>query len=299
MPSDLSNEMATETDTALPNARNAGGRRVWFRQARAFAERYLRVLARNRAVVFWGVAFPAGFYLLTLALFIDFGPIPERFVGDVKAVTAIGYGTFGALIVCLNAFSAHLVEDIETQRYEQFRAMAIAPTADLAGRMVAGYLFMLASVLAVLLVGAAAGADYALRSLASVPILLLTLAGFALLWMLVATAVAILVRDARFTNIVAVSVALVSYWVTGFNGTVVEMFAGPDAALNVLPNTLATRVLVYHLVGIGDWAAAGMAPPAVPSGLDSLALLAGYGLVSLGLAVVVVRGLVYDRGVLA
>jgi ABC-2 type transport system permease protein len=290
-------EATNEREVATP-VPTAGDQR-WFRQAWAFTERYLRVLVRNKAVLFWGVAFPAGFYLLTLALFMDFGRIPAEYHGQVKAVVAIGYGTFGAVIVCLNSFGQHLVEDLEDDRYKQFRALPLSPTADFAGRMFAGYLFMLGSVAVVLGVGVAAGASFTVRSAASVPLVLVALAGFAVLWMVVATVVAVLVRDARFASIIAVTVALLSYWSTGFNGTAVSMFAGPDEWLNLLPNTLATRVMVYHLVAIDDWAAAGMAPPAVPDGIASLGLLALYGAVCVVAGVAIVRGVVYDREVVA
>ncbi|MFB6372707.1 MAG: SMI1/KNR4 family protein, partial [Bradymonadaceae bacterium] len=45
-------------------------------QARAFAERYGRELFRNKMVLFWSVAFPVGFYLLTITVFLDGNTIP-------------------------------------------------------------------------------------------------------------------------------------------------------------------------------------------------------------------------------
>jgi len=286
------------TDANAADARSESHRSgTWFRQARAFTERYLRVLVRNRAVLFWGIGFPAGFYVLTLFLFVDVSEIPAGYRGDTKAVIAVGYGVFGGLIVCLNAFAQHLIEDFEAKRYEQFRSLPVFPTADVAGRMFAGYLFMLLAVVAVLLVGVAAGADYTVRSLASIPVVLGVLAGFAALWMVVAAGVAVLVRDSQYGSIIAVSIALVSYFVTGFNGTAVAMFAGDAGLLNRLPNTLATRVMAYHLVGADDWAAAGMAPPGPPTGIEPLVLLGAYGVVCLAAGYVLMTRVVYDRGV--
>ena len=286
------------TDTRENHVGTTAGR-TWLRQARAFTERYLRVLLRNRAVLFWGIGFPAGFYVLTLFLFVDVSEVPAGYRGDTKAIIAVGYGVFGGLIVCLNAFAQHLIEDFEVKRYEQFRSLPVSPTADVAGRMFAGYLFMLLAVLAVLLVGIVAGAEYTLRSLASIPVVLGVLAGFAVLWMVIAAGVAVLVRDSRYGSIIAVSIALVSYFVTGFNGTTVDMFAGNADLLNLLPNTLATRVMAYHLVGVEDWATAGMAPPGPPTGAEPILLLGAYGAVCLAAGYALMTRVVYHREVVA
>ncbi|WP_135820272.1 ABC transporter permease [Halostella litorea] len=296
MPSEPTTSTIPQSSPAPSPTADAGG---WLRQARAFTERYLRVLVRNRIVLFWAVGFPVAFYLLTVELFLDMGGAPADVVAATKAVTAVSYGVFGAVVVCLSAFATHLVEDMDAGRYGQFRSLPLSPSADLCGRLLAGYLLALLSLGSVLAVGVVTGAAFTLRSALSVPLVLAVFAGFAVTWMTLAVAVAVVVTDENYANIVAVSVAVVSYFVTGYNGTQVAMFAGDPALLNALPNTLAARVICYHLVDVADWSQAGLAPPAMPSGPGALAVLAGYGAVALLAGVAIVRAVVYDRGVVA
>ncbi|MFB6073567.1 MAG: ABC transporter permease [Haloarculaceae archaeon] len=287
--------MASDTATSTVEQSPPGSRRYWLRQASAFTRRYLRELLRNRVVLFWSVAFPAGFYLLTITVFIDTSQIPADAMSIVKASTAVSYGAFGAVVVCLNAFGQQLVDDVEADRYRQFRALPISPSADFLGRAAAGLLFAVGAVVAVGVVGLATGAEFALRSLSSVPILLVAFVGFALLWMALAVAVVVVVRDARYANVVTIAVAIVSYMLTGFNGSNPGSFAADPAWLNVLPNTLATRLMIYHTVDIAPDGAS-MSPPPVPSDPMHLALLAAYGLLAVAAGTLLTRRFLHGRG---
>jgi len=262
-------------------------------QTTAFAVRTLQTLRRNGAVLFWAVAFPAGFYLLSVHLFIDTTGMPGDVVSVVKATNAVSYGTFAALTVFLNTFSQSLVADVEDGRYAQFRALPVVPAADFLGRFAAAYLFAVAAVLAVLGVGAATGAEYALRSALSVPIALLGLLALGLFAASVAVVLVAAVPDAKFASIVAVSVVMLAFFLTGYNGVQPGMLAGAADFVNVVPNALATRLAVHHVVPVGDWARAGLAAPGAPTGTGHLALLAGYAAAGLGLAVVATRRSLY------
>lgn len=266
-------------------------------QTTGFALRTLRTLRRNGAVVFWAVAFPAMFYLLSVYLFIDTAGMPAEVVGVVKATNAVAYGTFAALIVFLNTFSQSLVADVEDGRYAQFRALPVAPSADFLGRFAAAYLFAVAAVLAVLGVGAATGAEYALRSAISIPVALLGLLALGLFAASVAVVLVAAVPDAKFASIVAISVVMLAFFLTGYNGVQPGMLAGAADFVNVVPNALATRLAVHHLVPVGDWARAGLAAPGVPETAGHLALLAGYAVAGLGLAVVATRRSLYRGAV--
>ena len=286
--------MATETESVHEISHAGAG--VWLAQTRAFAVSTLRELFRNRATVFWSVTFPAGFYLLTITLFVDTSTIPAGQVGLVKAVTAIGYGMFGALLVCLNAFSGRLIDDLDDGRYGQFRALPIAPTADLLGRMLAGALFVVVSFAVVIGVSVLTGAEYALRTPWSPLVVGVAFLAFAAIGMVVAVFLAIAVPDAKYANIIAMSVVMLSYFLTGYNGTLSGMFAADPALLNLLPNTLGTRIVAYHLLDASTWAGSSLAPPAAPAGVGHLALLAGYAALALLAGGVGMSRLVYDRG---
>jgi len=278
--------MSTETPRAP-----AVGR--FFEQTGAFAARALRTLRRNGAVVFWAVAFPALFYLLTVYLFIDTTAMPAETVRVVKAVNAVSYGTFAALVVFLNTFSQSLVADVESGRYGQFRALPVVPGADFFGRFAAAYVFALGAVGVVLGVGAATGATYELQSALSIPVALVGLFAMGLFAASISVLLVAAVPDPKFASIITITVVMLAFFLTGYNGVQPGMVAGTAGFVNYVPNGLATRLAVYHLVPVGDWAVAGLSDPVAPTAPRYLALLVGYAVAGAGLAVFVTRRSLY------
>ncbi|MXR20698.1 ABC transporter permease [Halobacterium bonnevillei] len=262
-------------------------------QTTAFATRSLRTLRRNAVVVFWAVAFPALFYLLSVYLFIDTSAMPDDVVPVVKATNAISYGTFAALFVFLNTFSQSLVADVEGGRYAQFRALPVSPSADFLGRFGASFVFAAAAVTAVLAVGAATGAAYELRSLASIPVALLGLFALGLFAASLAVALVGVVPEAKYANLVTISLVMLAFFLTGYNGVQPGMVVAGAEFVNVVPNALATRLAVFHLVPVGDWTQAGLASPGAPTDLGHLVLLGAYAAAGLALAVLSTRHFLY------
>lgn len=282
--------MATAHERERPQAGRSGVG-TWFRQAGGFTKRYARELFRDRAVLFWTIGFPVGFYLLSIQVFLG-GDVPAERVPTVRAGAAISYGVFGALIAALNSFSEQLGEDVEADRYLQFRALSVAPSADLAGRLTAGIGLCVVAFLAVLPVAALTGATFTLQSAASPVVVAVALGTFAVFWMVVAILVTVAVRNTRYASIVTVSLALVAYMLTGFNGTQPELYQGPDALLNVMPHTLSTRLITGHLV---EGSGAGIAPPALPGTSEGIAILAVLAFGSLAVGLAVVRRILYRQ----
>jgi len=267
---------------------------TWLRQVRAFAERYGRELFRNKTVLFWSVAFPVAFYLLTITVFIDTSNVASAFLPYVKAGTAVSYGMFGAIIASLNSFGQQLAADFEADRYMQYRSLPLAPSADLAGRMVAGTVLSLAAFVAVLAVATLTGAEFGLRGLLSVPLVLAALVSFAVVWMALAVLVATLVRDTRYASIITISIALGSYFLTGYNGTDPASFQGPDALLTWLPNTAATRLVSHHVVVPPADLSGHAASLVVPDALVGFAQMGVYGALAVVLATLLMRRVVYQ-----
>lgn len=290
--------MSPETESPAKRERTTNRRSgFWLAQVQSFTERFGRELFRNRTVLFWTIAFPVGFYLLTITVFIDTGPIPAETLPRVKAGIAVGYGMFGAIVASLNAFGQQLAADFEAERYVQFRSLPLSPTADLAGRMLAG-LALSAVAFAVTLVAAAlTGAEFALKSALSPAIVVLAVVTFAVFWMVLAVVVSVLVREARYASIITVSLALVAYFLTGYNGTDPTAYAGPDAALNLMPHTLATRLIADHVVK--SMGGSTLAPPAVPDPGVGIGLLVAWALGALIVGTAVMRRVVYNKGVFA
>ncbi|WP_255192941.1 ABC transporter permease [Natronobeatus ordinarius] len=268
----------------------------WTSQSRAFTERYVRELFRDTGVLFWTIGFPAGFYLLTILVFVP-GDVPADVEPYVKASIAVSYGTFGAIIAALNSFSEQLGADLEADRYVHFRALSIAPTADLAGRMVAGATLALVAFAVVLPIGVATGASFDLRSGFSPLYVLAALVTFAVFWMVVAVVVSVAVRNSRYASIITVSLALVAFMLSGYNGTDPSVFHGPDWLLNWMPHTLATRLVAHHLV-VPPSAEIGIAPPVAPDAAVGLAVLAAYAVLALGVGIATTRRVLYKREVM-
>lgn len=286
--------MATENTHRHDRERQRGSSTRWREQTAAFSRRYARELFRSKGVLFWTIAFPAGFYLLAIALFVPEG-VPDGQEGQIRAGMAISYGMFGAIIAALNSFSEQLGTDIEHDRYLQFRALSIAPTADLAGRMIAGTVLTVVAFVSVLMVSLPTGASYSLTSALSPVVVFLALVTFAVFWMTLAIAVSLAVTDSRYASIITVSVALVAYMLTGYNGVDTSIYHGPDVLLNVMPHTLSTRLLVDQFVGSSG---GGLTPPAVPTTGVGLTVLSAIALVSLAVAVVLMRRYLYRREVM-
>lgn len=284
------------------NANTTENRRR-IRQIHAFFIRHLRELTRDRTALFWSFGFPTIFYLMTITVFIDLDQIPSEVEPAVMGIVAIGYGIFGAVIVCLNAFGQQFADDIDQRRYSSFRALPLSPSADLVGRSSASILMAAIAFCFVLAVSVLTGASYSLASISSLPVVIGAFLLSSLIWIVLALFIAVIATNGQYVSIISLSIALISYFGTGFNGTTPGSFAGDLALLNYLPNSLATRLMSYHMVEIdpeladgAPWEAAGMVPPEMPVGPEYLGLLLVYAVVFLVAGLLAMRYSMYKRG---
>lgn len=257
----------------------------WLRQTKAFAVRNLRGMLRTKATLIWGFGFPAFWYFLTSQFFL---PSAETLGGPdvlavVKGTTAVALGLFGVLTVTLVAFAGSLTRDVTEKRYRKLRSLPVAPSADFAGRFLAGLVVAAVSYLLVLFVGYLDGAEYALRGAASIPVVLASFVLFSLVGVSVAVVVTWVVGDTDVVVGITNAILLVSYFLTGFNGMTPTMLPeGTRGLVNVAPNALAARVQIWHLTDVSATASGGsggVAPPPLPNGAEHLALLAGWAVV--------------------
>lgn len=258
---------------------------------------------RDRTALFWSFGFPTIFYLMTITVFIDLDQVPSEVEPAVMGIVAIGYGIFGAVIVCLNAFGQQFADDIDQRRYSAFRALPLSPSADLIGRSSASILMAAIAFCFVLAVSVVTGASYSLSSISSLPVIVGAFLLSSLIWIVLALFIAVIATNSRYVSIISLSIALISYFGTGFNGTSPGSFAGDLALLNYLPNSLATRLMSYHLVEIdpeladgAPWEAAAMVPPKMPVGSEYLGLLLVYAVVFLVAGLLAMRYSMYKRG---
>ena len=271
----------------------------WTKQTKAFALRNLRAMLRTKATIIWGFGFPAFWYILTSLFFLpDAGDVGAATLADTKGATAVSLGLFGVLTVTLVAFASGLGEDLTAKRYRKLRSLPVAPSADFAGRYLAGVAVAAVSYALVLAVGWVDGASYTLRQPSSV----LVVVGSFLLFALVGTSVAVLViwlvEDAEIVVGITNAILLVSYFLTGYNGLVPGLLPGDSRWLvNVAPNSLAARLQAWHLTDLpktvpAGTREAGLSPPPLPVSPAFVTLLAAWAVV-LGVAAAVLM----DRAV--
>jgi ABC-2 type transport system permease protein len=279
----------SQTDTERIHSVPTASR--WVTQTKAFALRNLRSMLRTKATIIWGFGFPAAWYFLTSMLFLPTsGDIrSEVLLADIKGSTAVSLGLFGVLTVTLVAFAGGLSTDLTEKRYRKLRSLPVAPSADFAGRYLAGVAIAALSYVLVLLVGLLDGADYTLRGPASIPIVVGTFLLFSLVGISVAVLVTRLVEDSELVVGITNAILLVSYFLTGYNGMTPGLL--PEEShwiVNVMPNSLAARLQTWHMTDIpattpAGVEEAGLTPPPLPVGPEFVALLVAWA-VALGVA---------------
>ncbi|MFC7058164.1 ABC transporter permease [Halovenus salina] len=279
-----SNSEHGQTDTATLTASSGIGR--WLTQTKAFALRNLRSMLRTKATIIWGFGFPAFWYFLSSLIFLpdaeDIGGTAT--LADVKGSTAVSLGLFGVLTVTLVAFAGGLSADLTAKRYRKLRSLPVAPSADFAGRYLAGVAVAAVAYVLVLLVGLLDGAAYSLQGPGSIPVVAGTFLLFSLVGVSVAVLVTRLVEDSELVVGITNAILLVSFFLTGYNGTTPSLLPEQSQWLvNVAPNSLATRLQTWHLTDIpattpAGLKEAGLTPPELPVSVAFVALLAAWAL---------------------
>jgi ABC-2 type transport system permease protein len=263
----------------------------WLRQTKAFALRNLRATLRTKATIIWGFGFPAFWYFVTSLLFLpDAESIgSEALLADIKGSTATSLGLFGVLTVTLVAFAGGLSADLTEKRYRKLRSLPVAPSADFAGRYLAGVIVAAISYVVVLIVGLLDGANYALRGPGSVPIIIVSFLLFSLIGVSVAVLVTRVVEDSELVVGITNAILLVSFFLTGYNGMTPGLLPEDSRWLvNVAPNSLASRLQAWHLTDTPKTLptgaeGTGITPPSLPVGPEFVTLLATWAVV-LGVA---------------
>jgi ABC-2 type transport system permease protein len=282
---------SVSADAGSGSGGHPGSGRRWFTQTKAFALRNLRGMLRTKATIIWGFAFPAFWYFLTSLLFLpdaeDMGT--EVALAEVKGATAVSLGLFGVLTVTLVAFAGGLSTDLTEKRYRKLRSLPVAPSADFAGRYLAGVAIAAVAYVLVLVVGWVDGASYALRGPASVVVIAGSFLLFSLVGVSVAVLVTWLVEDSELVIGITNAILLVSFFLTGYNGMTPGLLPSDTRQIvNLVPNSLAARLQTFHMTDTPAEVPAGtetggLVPPSLPVGLEFVALLAGWAVV-LGVA---------------
>lgn len=247
-------------------------------QTLAFARRSIHELLHNRSALFWGLFMPVFFYALLGS------PLSSDASGGELAAQAVAFGMFGTLTITLAVFVQTFTGDLQFKRYRKLRSLPISPAADLAGRFLAGYALATVSFAIVLVAGLAFGATYTLRSPISPLVVLVAIGLFSLVGVAMAVLVATTLHDSGYVVAVANLLLIGLFFLTGANGLSPEDAPGPlSDAVNVVPNALATRIAIAHVVDLGGGTAS-LAPPEVPSDPVYVLVLAAWAVGMIGIA---------------
>lgn len=222
------------------------------KQAWAFTERYYRQLTQTKGSIIFLVGWPALWYFLFSRLFLSPGSVDGSTLGVIKASYAISFGMFGAFTVALTGFTTSFLSDIKSKRYRKFRSLPIYPSSDLAGRFISGFLLSCISYTSLLVIGYLDGAAFSIRGLISIPVVLLSLFAFCVIGIISALCLVILLDNPQMTTSIATILLMFTFFITGLNGIQPNVFPGPSWLLNYLPNTLITRLQLYHFVDTGS-----------------------------------------------
>ncbi|WP_254863877.1 ABC transporter permease [Halovivax gelatinilyticus] len=192
----------------------------WTRQSWAFARRNIQQTLRNPVLVFLLVGWPILWYVLTVSLFVDDAN------GPVKAAMGMTFGLFGAFTVTVTIFAGEFARDLDGDRYLKLRAMAVSPTADLAGRFGSGIVLGVASYVVTVAAALIHGATFVDLDARAIAIVAFTLLVFCLIAMTLALLLAIAIPKPEYMTTISVVLVLLAFYVTGQNGVVPHMIAG-------------------------------------------------------------------------
>ncbi|MEZ3144192.1 ABC transporter permease [Halobaculum sp. MBLA0143] len=272
----------TTASNAAETAHEGAGLSAWLDQVGAFAYRTTRDVSRSWTVLGVAVGLPPVMYLLLTAT--------REFPPTQKGLFAVGIAVLGATIASLTVFGSQLAVDADDRRFHAYRSMAVSPSADVVGRMLAGVGVAAVSLLVGLLVGVATGAPIGVAGVVPAVTAFGGFVGVSVVFASLAVPVVVAANDEQYAQFALSLIAVFAFMLTGYNGIVPSVAVLDEAVVRLLPNTLGTRAMALQLVttdGVEITQTDGWP-----------ALLAGYALAATGVAVALVRRGLYDRGVL-
>lgn len=275
------NPERTAASDTVESVSEEGRATVWVNQVGAFAYRTVRDVSRSWTVLGVAVGLPAVMYLLLTAT--------REFSPTQKGILTVGIAVLGAMIASLTVFGSQLAVDADDERFQAYRAMVVSPSADLVGRMVAAVGVAAVSLLVGLSVGVASGAPLGISGVAPALAAFGGFVGVSVVFASAAVPVIMAANDEQYAQFALSLIAVFAFMLTGYNGVLPSVAVLDESIVRLLPNTLATRTMVLQFVttdGVGITQTDGWR-----------VLLAGYGVVSTGAAVALVKVGLYDRGV--
>ncbi|GAA0724680.1 ABC transporter permease [Halorubrum trapanicum] len=230
------------------------------------------------------VGLPPIMYLLVTAT--------RSFDPTTKGLFAVGIAVLGAMIASLTVFGSQLAVDLETDRFIAYRSMAVCPSADFAGRVVAGLVVAALALTFGLGVGILDGAPVGVTDVLPVAVSLAAFLGLSIVFMAVAVPIVVAANNEQYAQFVLSLVAVFGFMLTGYNGMLSSVAVLNESMVGLLPNVLATRTIAVQLVTTETITSVGFGAER-----GRLVPLAVYSVGAAVLGVLLTRWQLYDRGV--
>jgi ABC-2 type transport system permease protein len=268
----------------------------FFNQIWAFADRSFREIVRNKMVLFWLFVWPLFWFFLSVFLFIaPYTPGGEA-LGVAIGINAISMGIFAVLTSTMVGFSIDFAEDINLKRYRLYRSYPIHPLADFLGRFFTGFIFGCLSFGIIIIIAYIIGARIMI-TLFSIPVIVLSLLLLSFIGMGVGLIIANLSNNPSYAVGFSLVILMLLFFITGYNGTLTSMFPGPKWMLNIIPNSLATRIITLCLINFSGfrYEDANVSPPSMPGSPLYIIILLVYGILFLLVGYILMRKYQYQK----
>jgi hypothetical protein len=215
----------------------------------------------------------------------------RSFDPTTKGLFAVGIAVLGAMIASLTVFGSQLAVDLEADRFIAYRSMAVRPSADFAGRVVAGLAVAALALGFGLGVGVLDGAPVGVAGVLPVAVSFAAFLGLSVVFMAVAVPIVVAANNEQYAQFVLSLVAVFGFMLTGYNGMLTSVAVLDESVVGLLPNVLATRTIAAQLVTSENIASVGFAAER-----GRLVPLSLYSIGAAVFGVLLTRWQLYDRG---
>jgi ABC-2 type transport system permease protein len=181
---------------------------------------------------------------------------------------------------------------LEADRFVAYRSMAVHPSADFAGRVVAGLVVAALALIVGLGVGVLDSAPISVTGVLPVVVSLAAFLGLSVVFMAVAVPIVVAANNEQYAQFVLSLVAVFAFMLTGYNGMLSSVAVLSESISGFLPNVLATRTIAVQLVTSENITRVGFT---VERG--RLVPLVVYSIAAALLGVLLTRWQLYDRGI--
>jgi ABC-2 type transport system permease protein len=212
----------------------------------------------------------------------------REFSPTTKGLLTVGIAVLGAMIASLTVLGSQLAVDADADRFHAYRSMGVAPSADFAGRMVAGVVVAALALGVGLAVGALDGAPIGVSGVVPAVVTVGAFLGVTVVFASAAVPVTLAANDEQYAQFALSLIAVFAFVLSGYNGIMPSVAAFDESIVGLLPNALGTRAIALQLVttdGVTIVQTDGWG-----------VLLAGCGIAVAVVAALLVRTSWYDKG---